>query len=315
MRSVVASHGPGSNPSTCVTLNGSGIQLAVVPQPLRLRNHDFGLAQWIMVKRLATSRHDPLGITDSACKNQLVVIAYDIHARKRAVNPRQRSIDSYMHRDLTQSRRLMTPMRTNQYNQDLGIIHSTNGNHLEIPNEGSSIDHQVTIHLHAQNITMFPTNETCLHTSHSAAPPLPQPHAAGRRLAPPRAAAVCRHLRDQTCFDHRDEEFPSVLNSSVLLVQADEGVLITVVDLIRRIYRRLQSKSQISLRILVGARRLDAIKPTLRKSLRGGAAGCATLGRNLLEGAALDAAACGNAPHAMFTTTAVRRTSRQRCDG
>ncbi|KZV49925.1 hypothetical protein F511_40277 [Dorcoceras hygrometricum] len=51
-------------------------------------------------------------------------------------------------------------VRTNQYNQDLGLIHSTNGNHLESPNEGSSMDHQVTIHLHAQNITMFPTNET-----------------------------------------------------------------------------------------------------------------------------------------------------------
>ncbi|KZV32669.1 hypothetical protein F511_16392 [Dorcoceras hygrometricum] len=51
-------------------------------------------------------------------------------------------------------------VRTNQYNQDLGLIHSTNGNHLESPDEGSSIDHQVTIYLHAQNITMFPTNET-----------------------------------------------------------------------------------------------------------------------------------------------------------
>ncbi|KZV06872.1 P-loop containing nucleoside triphosphate hydrolases superfamily protein [Dorcoceras hygrometricum] len=28
-----------------------------------------------MVKRLATSPHDPLGITDSACKNQLVVVS------------------------------------------------------------------------------------------------------------------------------------------------------------------------------------------------------------------------------------------------
>ncbi|KZV36886.1 hypothetical protein F511_24550 [Dorcoceras hygrometricum] len=55
--------------------------------------------------------------------------------------------------------------KTNQYNQDLGLIHSTNGNHLESPNEGSSIDHQVTIHLHAQNITMFPTNETWYFTS------------------------------------------------------------------------------------------------------------------------------------------------------
>ncbi|KZV14315.1 hypothetical protein F511_19458 [Dorcoceras hygrometricum] len=33
-----------------------------------------------------------------------------IHAHGRAVNPRQRSIDSYMHRDLTQSRHLMTPL-------------------------------------------------------------------------------------------------------------------------------------------------------------------------------------------------------------
>ncbi|KZV20842.1 hypothetical protein F511_39963 [Dorcoceras hygrometricum] len=55
--------------STCVTLNGSGIQLAVCPQPLWLRNHNFGLAQRIMVKRLATSPHD------SACKNQLVVVS------------------------------------------------------------------------------------------------------------------------------------------------------------------------------------------------------------------------------------------------
>ncbi|KZV47732.1 hypothetical protein F511_11935 [Dorcoceras hygrometricum] len=33
---------------------------------------------------------------------------------------------------------------TNQYNQYLGLIHSTNGNHLESPNDGSSIDHQET---------------------------------------------------------------------------------------------------------------------------------------------------------------------------
>ncbi|KZV50120.1 hypothetical protein F511_16513 [Dorcoceras hygrometricum] len=60
---------------TCVTLNGSGIQLAVGPQPLRLRNHNFGFAHRIMVKSLATSSHDPLGITDSAFKNQLVVVS------------------------------------------------------------------------------------------------------------------------------------------------------------------------------------------------------------------------------------------------
>ncbi|KZV26234.1 myosin-6 [Dorcoceras hygrometricum] len=62
-----------------------------------------------MVKRLATSPHDPLGNTDSAYKNQSIMIAYDIHAQGRAMNPRQRSIDSYMHRDLTQPGHLMTP--------------------------------------------------------------------------------------------------------------------------------------------------------------------------------------------------------------
>ncbi|KZT76852.1 hypothetical protein F511_46121 [Dorcoceras hygrometricum] len=61
--------------STCVTLNGSGIQLAVGPQPLWLRDHNSGPAQRIMIKRLATSPHDPLGITDSACKNQSVVVS------------------------------------------------------------------------------------------------------------------------------------------------------------------------------------------------------------------------------------------------
>ncbi|KZV38890.1 hypothetical protein F511_41192 [Dorcoceras hygrometricum] len=188
---------------TCVTLNGSGIQLAVGPQPLRLRNHNFGLAQRIMVKRLATSRHDPLGITDSSCKNQLVVVSVqygpfntyipirstiigksrvardpiamrtswrsnsDIASVTSIGYPRMRAngeSSTTKHRLLHASGSHPIPPpndpKTNQYNQDLGLIHSTNGNHLESPNEGSSIDHQVTIHMHAQNITMFPTNET-----------------------------------------------------------------------------------------------------------------------------------------------------------
>ncbi|KZV51418.1 hypothetical protein F511_32034 [Dorcoceras hygrometricum] len=56
-------------------------------------------------------------------------------------------------------------VRNNQYNQDLGFFHSTNGNHLESPNEGSLIVHQVTIHPHAQKITIFLTNETWYFTS------------------------------------------------------------------------------------------------------------------------------------------------------
>ncbi|KZV24343.1 hypothetical protein F511_35570 [Dorcoceras hygrometricum] len=162
---------------TCVTLNGSGIQLAVGPQPLRLRNHNFGLAQRIMVKRLATSRHDPLGITDSACKNQLVVVSVQYGPFNTYIPIRSTTIGkSRVARDpiamhtswrsnsdiasVTRVSRTFRVVGTNQYNQDLGLIHSTNGNHLESPKEGSSIDHQVTIYLHAQNITMFPTNET-----------------------------------------------------------------------------------------------------------------------------------------------------------
>ncbi|KZV51412.1 hypothetical protein F511_20576 [Dorcoceras hygrometricum] len=211
---------------TCVTLNGSGIQLAVGPQPLQLRNHNSGLAQRIMVERLTTSPHDPLGITDSACKNQSVVVSVQygpfnpyIPIRSTTIGKSRVAIDpiamhtswrsnsdiasatsigyprmsasgessTTMHRLLhaSGSHPIPTPydpkrvgkrvkvrrlscrvsmtfrvVRTNQYNQDLGLIHSTNGNHLESPNEGSSIDHQVTIYLNAQNITMFPTNET-----------------------------------------------------------------------------------------------------------------------------------------------------------
>ncbi|KZV24734.1 hypothetical protein F511_09208 [Dorcoceras hygrometricum] len=180
-----------------------GIQLAVGPQPLWLRNHNSGPTQRIMVKRLETSPHDPLGITDSACKNQSVVVSVlyspfnpyipirsttigksrvardpiamhtswrsnsDIASVTGIGYPRMSASgesSTTMHRLLhaSGSHPIPTPgdPKTNQYNQDLGLIHSTNGSHLESPKEGSSIDHQVTIYLHAQNITMFPTNET-----------------------------------------------------------------------------------------------------------------------------------------------------------
>ncbi|KZV23589.1 hypothetical protein F511_18440 [Dorcoceras hygrometricum] len=143
------------------------------------------------------------GITDSACKNQLVVVSVQygpfnpyIPIRSTTIGKSRVAKDpiamhtswrsnsdiasvtsigyprmsasgessTTMHRLLHASGSHPIPPpddpKTNQYNHDLGLIHSTNGNHLESPNEGSSIDHQVTIYLHAQNITMFPTNET-----------------------------------------------------------------------------------------------------------------------------------------------------------
>ncbi|KZV34309.1 hypothetical protein F511_28011 [Dorcoceras hygrometricum] len=117
------------------------------------------------------------GITDSACKNQLVVVSVQygpfnpyIPIRSTTIGKSRVAKDPIaMHTSwrsnsdivsVTRASMSFQVVRTNQYNKDLGLIHSTNGNHLESPNEGSSIDHQVTIHLHAQNITMFPTNET-----------------------------------------------------------------------------------------------------------------------------------------------------------
>ncbi|KZV52440.1 hypothetical protein F511_32153 [Dorcoceras hygrometricum] len=117
-------------------------------------------------------------VTDSACKNQLVMVSVQycpfntyIPIRSTTIGESRVARDPItMHTswrsnsDITSVTRVSMTfrvVRTNQYNQDLGLIHSTIGNHLESPNEGSSIDHQVTIHLYAQKITMFPTNETC----------------------------------------------------------------------------------------------------------------------------------------------------------
>ncbi|KZV48755.1 hypothetical protein F511_26086 [Dorcoceras hygrometricum] len=60
-------------------------------------------------------------------------------------------------------------------------------------------------------------------------PPSPPPILPCCRRAP-RVAAY----RDRTCSDRRAEEIPFVSNSSVLIVQADEGFVLPIVDLIRR---------------------------------------------------------------------------------
>ncbi|KZV56901.1 tetratricopeptide repeat protein 7A [Dorcoceras hygrometricum] len=71
--------------------------------------------------------------------------------------------------------------------------------------------------------------------------PYPLPFSLDRRLTRrPRVVASCY----RTCSDRHAEEIPFMSNSSVLLVQADEGFMFPIVDLIRRIYRRLHLKSQ-----------------------------------------------------------------------
>ncbi|KZV22140.1 F-box family protein [Dorcoceras hygrometricum] len=70
-------------------------------------------------------------------------------------------------------------------------------------------------------------------------PRLPRP--------PPLAAAPPPLLRDRTCSDHLEEEIPFVPNSSGLLVQADEGILLPVMDLIKEDLPPPTVKSQNSL--------------------------------------------------------------------
>ncbi|KZV57253.1 SET domain protein 2 isoform 1 [Dorcoceras hygrometricum] len=64
-------------------------------------------------------------------------------------------------------------------------------------------------------------------------PPFLSSKASRRRPPPKRRRPPPPHV-DRTCSDHHFEKFPFVLISSGLLVQADEGTLLPVVDLIRR---------------------------------------------------------------------------------
>ncbi|KZV23073.1 mitochondrial ribosome-associated GTPase 1 [Dorcoceras hygrometricum] len=66
-------------------------------------------------------------------------------------------------------------------------------------------------------------------------PPPPPPHATRRRFTPRAAAASFAG----NCSGQYFEENPSAPISSGLIVQADEGVSLPVVDLIDVIYRRL----------------------------------------------------------------------------
>ncbi|KZV31031.1 hypothetical protein F511_14971 [Dorcoceras hygrometricum] len=194
---------PGSN-RTCVTLNGSGIQLAVGPQPLWLRNHNSGPAQRIMVKRLATSPHDPLGITDSACKNQSVVVSVQYGPFNPYIPIRSTTIGK--------SRVAIDPiaMHTSwRSNSDIASVTSIGYPRMSASGESSTTMHRL---LHA-----------------SGSHPIPTPYDPNRRPTPPPPPPPSSPKIRSVQFD---EENPSVQISSGLLVQADEGVSYSVMDLI-----------------------------------------------------------------------------------
>ncbi|KZV52504.1 ENTH/VHS domain containing protein [Dorcoceras hygrometricum] len=74
-----------------------------------------------------------------------------------------------------------------------------------------------------------------------------------RRRRPPCAAAAAARLRRKIVFGQFDEENPFVLISSVLLVQADEGVSFLVMDRIGDIYRNLPKRADVIV-TTIGAR-------------------------------------------------------------
>ncbi|KZV44684.1 hypothetical protein F511_27953 [Dorcoceras hygrometricum] len=199
--------------STCVTLNGSGIQLAVGPQPFWLRNHNFGFPQRIMVKRLATSRHDPLGITDSACKNQLVVVSIQYGPFNTYIPIRSTTIGkSRVARDLIA---MHTSWRSNS---DIASVTREHCDVLSMQMDSDLVIYRTTL---VQTFQVPPPHLL-----------FPSPSDVASRVARrrPRTAVPCYRI----CSDRRAEEISFVPNSSVLLVQAEEGFVLPIVDLIRR---------------------------------------------------------------------------------
>ncbi|KZV13691.1 hypothetical protein F511_45144 [Dorcoceras hygrometricum] len=84
-------------------------------------------------------------------------------------------------------------------------------------------------------------------------PPLLSIHVAAAARRPPCAAAAAARLRRKIVSGQFDEENPFVLISSVLLVQADEGVSFLVVDRIGDIYRNLPRTADVIV-TTIGAR-------------------------------------------------------------
>ncbi|KZV19115.1 carboxylesterase 1-like [Dorcoceras hygrometricum] len=81
----------------------------------------------------------------------------------------------------------------------------------------------------------------------------PPPHSSLKPPPPPPPRATAARLRRKIVSGQFDEENPFVLISSVLLVQADEGVLFLVMDRIGDIYRNIPRRADVIV-TTVGAR-------------------------------------------------------------
>ncbi|KZV26894.1 hypothetical protein F511_17749 [Dorcoceras hygrometricum] len=295
-----------------------GIQLVVGPQQLRLRNQNFGLSHRIMVKRLATSPHDPLGITDSSCKNQSVMVSVQYGPFNTYIPIRSTTIGkSRVARDpitMHTSRRSNSDIacvtrwymglnRPNGLRSDLQDVRIAIGSlaTLDLPMvvdligiyglKGPYCTLTTTkwflqalcvlskcVYLVTLAMSLFDLQDVRIAIGSLATLDLPMvvdligiyglkgpyctltttkwflqalsviPRGSWGDVArrfyhasplPPGARRRHRHRFAGICSGQLDEENPSAQISSSLLVQADEGVLNPVVDLIDDIYRRL----------------------------------------------------------------------------
>ncbi|KZV45940.1 translation initiation factor IF-2, chloroplastic-like [Dorcoceras hygrometricum] len=162
-----------------------------------------------------------LGITDSACKKQLVVVSVRYGPFNPYIPIRSTTIGK--------SRVAIDPiaMRTSwRSKSDITSVTSIGYPRMSASGESSTTMHRL---LHASGShPILPPNDPNPKLEkpppHSTPPTCRSPPVATRRRRPP--------LIDRTCYDQFFEENPSVLISLGLLVQADEGVSLPVVDLI-----------------------------------------------------------------------------------
>ncbi|KZV29409.1 hypothetical protein F511_18527 [Dorcoceras hygrometricum] len=84
-----------------------------------------------MVKRLATSPHDPLGITDSACKNQSVVVSVQYGPFNPYIPIRSTTIDSIGYPRMSASGESSTTMHR--------LLHASGSHPIPTPGDPNSL--------------------------------------------------------------------------------------------------------------------------------------------------------------------------------
>ncbi|KZV50279.1 hypothetical protein F511_39505 [Dorcoceras hygrometricum] len=240
-----------------------------------------------MVKRLATSSHDPLGITDSACKNQSVMVSVQYGPFNTNIPIRSKTIGkSRVARDP------ITMHTSRRSNSDIACVTREHCDVLSIQMDSDLVIYRTTLVRTFQVVTICRVDKSevrqlrseQLVKCESAAglcvfingqripcrlitPKLVAPLGSGVTTCTKPAASLSQtsrrysrrlrraaaDLRRKFVSGQFEEQNPFVQNSSELLVQPDEGVSVLVVDRIGDYLPQSTEKSRV-LVIPVGVR-------------------------------------------------------------